>query len=178
MNLGTDLFDPPQIFFSECGDCFPISTDGLGHPCGLSDSDGQLLLTRDQAAVWLVTSLPLFWSSTMCGLGTRSLLTFLHTEDREWIVFLLFRHWREKSELILCICAHGGNNLLIQVLWGCWGSGNGWSCVHLKRRDGISFHIWEHTAFLAAGAAMFQQLASCGCRVKHSDVFHELLSVI
>ena len=158
MNPGMALFDPPQIFFPKCGDCFPISTDSLGHPSGLglrwpaaANEGSGSCLSR------LVPSLPLFWSSTMCGLGTRSLLTFLHTEDREWIVFLLFHHWREKSELILCICAHGGNNLLIQALWGCWGSGNGWSCVHLKRRDGISFHIWEHTAFPAAGAAMFQQ---------------------
>ena len=51
MNPGMDLFDPLQIFFSKCGDCFPVSTDSLGHPGGLLDSDGQLLLTRGQAAV-------------------------------------------------------------------------------------------------------------------------------
>ena len=42
---------------------------------------------------WLVPSLPLFWSTTMCGLSSRSLLIFLHTEDREWIVFCSKKVW-------------------------------------------------------------------------------------
>ena len=37
----------------------------------------------------------------MCGLGTRSLLTFLHTEDREWIEKNLLR----LVEICKVVCA-------------------------------------------------------------------------
>ena len=67
MNPGVDLFDSPQIFFSECGDCSSISTDSLEHPRGLLDTDVQLLLTRDQAAVSLDSSPPwLSFGPTQC----------------------------------------------------------------------------------------------------------------
>lgn len=68
MNPGVDLFDSPQIFFSECGDCSSISTHSLGHPCGLLDANVQLLLTRDQAAVSLdsVSSCYSFGPELLC----------------------------------------------------------------------------------------------------------------
>ena len=70
--------------------------------------------------------------------------------------YLFFRQWREKSELILHICMHQGNNLSVQVFRGVGTAGNGWSCIHLKQTDGISFRGWECMAF-PAGTAVFQQ---------------------
>ena len=84
VNPGMDIFGRPKSFSPIVEICSAIPRDCLGYPLGLSGSDGQLLLTRDQTVIslGLLPSLPPSWSTRMCGLGTRNLLIFLHTEDK------------------------------------------------------------------------------------------------
>ena len=108
MNPGVDLFDSPQIFFSECGDCSSISTDSLEHPRGLLDTDVQLLLTRDQAAVSLDSSPPCqhsVWTwyqepSDVSSFRRQRVDSFfaLSSLEREvWVDFMYLCSWWKQS---------------------------------------------------------------------------------